>query len=197
MKREFLQNIKVGDQTLPKEVIDMIMDENGHDIEAVKAKFADYDTIKTQLEEAKTTIQSFNDQGQDIEAARQKATEWENKYNQAIADHEAEKAEREFTTDIVDEITRRRGRNKDAIIGALGKEKMDALRSSKNRKDDIKAVFDKFQPDNSYLFDGEPTPPPYAPGAGSQNMGHSYTNEQLSKMSFAEYKAARNPGKGE
>lgn len=173
MKREFLQNIKVGDQTLPKEVIDMIMDENGHDIEAVKAKFADYDTIKTQLEEAKTTIQSFKDQGQDIEAARQKATEWENKYNQAIADHEAEKAEREFMTDIVDEITRRRGRNKDAIIGALGKEQMDALRSSKNRKDDIKVAFDKFQPDNSYLFDGEPTPPPYAPGAGSQNMGRS------------------------
>lgn len=171
MKREFLQNIKVGDQTLPKEVIDMIMDENGHDIEAVKAKFADYDTIKTQLEEAKTTIQSFTDQGQDIEAARQKATEWENKYNQAIADHEAEKAEREFMTDIVDEITRRKGRNKDAIIGALGKEQMDALRSSKNRKDDIKAAFDKFQPDNDYLFDGEQTPPPYAPGAGSQNMG--------------------------
>ena len=171
MKREFLQNIKVGDQTLPKEVIDMIMDENGHDIEAVKAKFADYDTIKTQLEEAKTTIQSFNDQGQDIEAARQKAAEWENKYNQAIADHEAEKAEREFMADIVDEITRRRGRNKDAIIGALGKDQMDALRSSKNRKDDIKAAFDKFQQDNSYLFDGEQTPPPYAPGAGSQNMG--------------------------
>lgn len=171
MKREFLQNIKVGDQPLPKEVIDMIMDENGHDIEAVKAKFADYDTIKTQLEEAKTTIQSFKDQGQDIEAARQKATEWENKYNQAIADHEAEKAEREFMTDIVDEITRRKGRNKDAIIGALGKEQMDALRSSKNRKDDIKAAFDKFQPENGYLFDGEPTPPPYAPGAGSQNMG--------------------------
>lgn len=171
MKREFLQNIKVGDQTLPKEVIDMIMDENGHDIEAVKAKFADYDTIKTQLEDAKTTIQSFKDQGQDIEAARQKAAEWENKYNQAIADHEAEKAEREFMADIVDEITRRRGRNKDAIIGALGKDQMDALRSSKNRKDDIKAAFDKFQPDNSYLFDGEQTPPPYAPGAGSQNMG--------------------------
>lgn len=171
MKREFLQNIKVGDAALPKEIIDLIMEENGKDIESVKAKFADYDTIKTQLEEAKTTIQSFKDQGQDIEAARQKAAEWENKYNQAIADHEAEKAEREFMADIVDEITRRRGRNKDAIIGALGKDQMDALRSSKNRKDDIKAAFDKFQPDNSYLFDGEQTPPPYAPGAGSQNMG--------------------------
>ena len=29
MKREFLQNFKVGDQALPKEIIDAIMDENG------------------------------------------------------------------------------------------------------------------------------------------------------------------------
>ena len=29
MKREFLQNLKVGDQALPKEIIDAIMDENG------------------------------------------------------------------------------------------------------------------------------------------------------------------------
>lgn len=33
MKREFLQNIKVGDQPLSKEVIDAIMAENGRDIE--------------------------------------------------------------------------------------------------------------------------------------------------------------------
>lgn len=33
MKREFLQNLKVGDQALPKEVIDAIMAENGRDIE--------------------------------------------------------------------------------------------------------------------------------------------------------------------
>lgn len=37
MKREFLQNFKVGDQPLPKEVIDAIMAENGRDIEAAKA----------------------------------------------------------------------------------------------------------------------------------------------------------------
>ena len=79
MKREFLQNIKVGDAALPKEVIDLIMEENGRDIEATKGKFSDYDTIKTQLSEAQATIQGFKDQGQDIEAVRAKATEWENK----------------------------------------------------------------------------------------------------------------------
>lgn len=34
MKREFLQNLKVGEEALPKEVIDAIMAENGRDIEA-------------------------------------------------------------------------------------------------------------------------------------------------------------------
>ena len=38
MKREFLQNIKVGDQPLPKEVIDAIMAENGRDIEKAKGE---------------------------------------------------------------------------------------------------------------------------------------------------------------
>ena len=37
MKREFLQNLKVGETALTKEVIDAIMAENGKDIEAAKA----------------------------------------------------------------------------------------------------------------------------------------------------------------
>ena len=36
MKREFLQNLKVGDQNLSKEVIDAIMEEHGKDIEGLK-----------------------------------------------------------------------------------------------------------------------------------------------------------------
>ncbi|MDD6174229.1 MAG: hypothetical protein PUC59_00485 [Firmicutes bacterium] len=41
MKREFLQNLKIGGQALAKEVIDLIMEENGKDIEAAKKPFAD------------------------------------------------------------------------------------------------------------------------------------------------------------
>ena len=37
MKREFLQNLKVGDMPLSKEVMDAIMEENGRDINAAKA----------------------------------------------------------------------------------------------------------------------------------------------------------------
>ena len=36
MKREFLQSFKVGDQALPKEIIDAIMEKNGQDIQAAK-----------------------------------------------------------------------------------------------------------------------------------------------------------------
>ena len=65
MKREFLQNFKVGDQPLPKEVIDAIMAENGRDIEAAKKPFADYDALKSQLEKAQKTIKGFKDQNVD------------------------------------------------------------------------------------------------------------------------------------
>ena len=41
MKREFLQNFKVGDQPLSKEIIDAIMAENGRDIEAAKSPSLD------------------------------------------------------------------------------------------------------------------------------------------------------------
>ena len=43
MKREFLQSLTVGEASLPKEVIDAIMAENGKDIQAAKAAGADWE----------------------------------------------------------------------------------------------------------------------------------------------------------
>ena len=47
MKREFLQELKVGDQPLPKEVIDAIMEENGKDVESAKAWQEKYNQAQT------------------------------------------------------------------------------------------------------------------------------------------------------
>ena len=52
MKREFLQNIRLGEEPLPKEVIDAIMAENGKDIELAKGaasacRFFGHHTAKT------------------------------------------------------------------------------------------------------------------------------------------------------
>ena len=104
MKREFLQNLKVGDQSLPKEVIDAIMAENGRDIEAAKKPFEDYGTIKTQLEEAQRTIKGFEEQ--DIEGVRRSAKEWQEKYDAAVEAHKQELADRDF---------------QQALDGAIGK----------------------------------------------------------------------------
>ena len=56
MKREFLQNFKVGDQPLPKEIIDAILDEHSRSIGAIKAE---KESLATQLQTAKDGLKAF------------------------------------------------------------------------------------------------------------------------------------------
>lgn len=166
MKREFLQNIKVGDQALPKEVIDMILDEHSRGIGAEKAKYADYDTLKTQLDEAQKTIKGLQDQ--DIEGARKSAKEWEEKYNQAIADHQKQMADMAFDQSLDTAIAGIKGKNAKAIKALLD---MEALKKSTNQDADIKAALEALKKDSGYLFEEAAKAPPYAPGAGAGGVG--------------------------
>ena len=166
MKREFLQNFKVGDQPLPKEIIDEIMAENGRDIESAKKPFADYDTIKNQLSEAQKTIKGFQDQGADIEAVRKSAKDWEYKYNQAIADHNHKMADMAFDHALDSAITGAKGKSAKAIRALLD---VDALKGSKNQEADIKAALEGLKKDSGYLFDDVKNPPPYSGGTGTGN----------------------------
>ena len=168
MKREFLQNFKLNDQPLGKEIIDAIMAENGRDIENAKAPFADYETIKTQLSEAQTTIKGLQDQ--DIEGVRKSAREWEEKYNKAISEHQAQMAERDFHSEMDEEIRAMKGRSEKAIKALLD---LDTLKNSKNRREDIKAALEGLQKESGYLFGEEGTPPPYAAGTGTGSVGGS------------------------
>ena len=172
MKREFLQNFKVGDQLLTKEIIDAIMAENGRDIEAAKKPFADYDTIKNQLDEAQKTIKGF--QNQDIDGVRQSAKDWEQKYNQAIADHQKELADRDFRQLLEGAITGAKGKNTKAISALLD---VETLKGSKNQEADIKAALEGLKKDNGYLFEEETTPPYYAPNTGTGGFGTPGTGE--------------------
>ena len=166
MKRDFLQNFKVNDQPLPKEIIDEIMAENGRDIEAAKKPFADYDTVKNQLAEAQKTIKGFQDQGADIEAVRKSAKDWEDKYNQAIADHNQKMADMAFDHALEAAITGANGKNTKAIRALLD---VETLKGSKNQEADIKSALEGLKKDSGYLFDDGPTPPPYAGGTGTNN----------------------------
>jgi uncharacterized protein YoxC len=166
MKTEFLQNLKVGDQPLSKEVIDAILAENGRDIEAAKKPFADYDHIKQQLDEAQKTIQGFKDQ--DIDGIRKSAKDWEEKYNQAVKDHEAKLADMAFDRKIEEAITGAKGKNAKAIKALLD---IDTLKASKNQDADIKAAMDALQKDSGYLFGDVQAPPPYSSSTGTGGVG--------------------------
>ena len=80
MKREFLTKLLPD---APKEVIDQIMNENGNDIEAQKNTIStlttERDGLKTQLDTARSEIQSYKDM--DIDGIKAKAADWEAKYN--------------------------------------------------------------------------------------------------------------------
>lgn len=170
MKREFLQNFKVGDQPLPKEIIDAIMAEHGRGVEAAKSAFADYETIKQQLTTAQETIKGF--ESQDIEAVRKSAKEWEDKYNQALADHKAQMDDIAFNGEVDEAIKGAKGKNIKAIKALLD---IETLKASKNRTSDIKAAVEALTKaeDSGFLFGDAQVAPPYAGGTGRQGVGRS------------------------
>lgn len=160
MKREFLQNLKVGDQALPKEIIDAIMDENGKDIEAAKKPFADYEAIKERLKTAEDGLKAFD--GVDVKDLQGKVDTLKGQLSDKDKEWQAKLDNMAFDGRVKDAITAAKGRNAKAISALLD---VEALRSSKNQEADIKAALETLKKDNSYLFETQ-TPPPYNNGTG-------------------------------
>lgn len=169
MKREFLLNFKVGDQPLPKDVIDAIMAENGRDIEAAKVKgaepFADYDHIKEQLTQAKAALDQFK--GVDVSELQAQVAKLQKDLEDKDSEWAGKMAAQAFDAKVKDAITAAKGKNPKAIAALLD---LEALKSSKNQDADLTAALDAIKKDSGYLFDEEKTPPPYAGGTGSAQM---------------------------
>lgn len=156
MKREFLLGFRVGEQSLPKEVIDAIMAENGRDIQKVKSNFADYEEVKAELSRLQ---QAAEENSGHAEAA----AAWEEKYNRAVEEHKQQLAQMAFEKALGEGIAKARGRNARAITALLD---VDALRASESQAQAIEAALETLKKDSRYLFDGE-VPPPYARGTGA------------------------------
>ena len=162
MKREFLENFKIGDQPLSKEVIDAILAENERDVTAAAQPFADYDAVKEQLRTATEGLKAF--EGVDVKDLQGQVA----KLTQDLADKE--KAHRDqlegmaFDGALKDAITAAKGRSVKAVRAMLD---VDALKASKNRDADIKAALEQVKQENAYLFETAETPPPYAAGTGT------------------------------
>ena len=166
MKREFLQNFKVGDQPLPKEVIDAIMAENGTDIEKTKKAYEDYDNIKEQLNTAKEQLKAF--ENVDVKDLQGQITKLTNDLKAKDNEFAAQLADRDFNDALTAAITGAKGKNAKTIIPLLD---VDALKASKNQTEDIKTALEAVKKDNGYLFDDGQTPPPYAGGTGGGAEG--------------------------
>ena len=168
MKREFLQNFKVNEQPLPKEIIDEIMAENGRDIEAAKKPFADYDSIKEQLQTAKDGLKAF--EGVDVAQLQSKVTELQGKLDAKDTEWQGKLADMAFDHALEAAITGAKGKNAKAIRALLD---VDTLKGSKNQEADIKAALEGLKKDSGYLFDDGQIPPPYAANTGTHNQQSS------------------------
>lgn len=173
MKTEFLQNFKVGDQPLPKEVIDAILAENGRDIEALKT---DRDNLRTQLQTAKDGLKAF--EGVDVKDLQSQITKLQQDLTDKDTAHQAELANMAFDRKIEDAITAAKGKNTKAIKALLD---VDTLKASKNQDADLKAAMEALQKDSGYLFGDEGNPPPYSRNTG---VGGSNSNGQDSNATL-------------
>ena len=162
MKREFLQNFKVGDQPLTPEIIDAIMAENGRDIEAAKKPFADYDAIKEQLQTAKDGLKAF--EGVDVAQLQSQIATLNTQLSDKDKEWQGKLDAMAFDGKIKDAITAAKGKSAKAIAALLD---MDALKASKNQDADIKTALDNLKKESGYLFEDEQTPPPFSTGSGT------------------------------
>lgn len=151
MKRDFLESLGI-----PAEAIDKIMAENGKDIEGAKAKFADYDDIKKQLEAANTTLEKFKDYDETkAEVEKYKAE------NKKLQEESAAKiAAMERSGKVKDYLSGKTFVNKitqDAITAKM----CEALGADESKGKNLDDIFAEITKDQSDILkdDTKPTPP--------------------------------------
>lgn len=181
MKAEFLRNLKVGDQPLPGEVVDAILEENQRDVEAAKKPFADYESIKEQLAAAKKGLKAF--EGVDVRELQGQVAKLTKDLEDREAQHKTQLAELEFEGVLKDAVTAAGGRSAKAIRALLD---VDTLRQSKNQEADIRAALEGLKKESGYLFKEEKeAPPPYAAGTGSAPVGGGKYSPELAAIRSA------------
>ncbi len=168
MKREFLQSFKIGEQSLPKEIIDAIMEENGRDINAAKAvaikPYADFDAILAENESLKQ---------QQALCDGKTAAQWKELHDHTVQKYETQVDGMKFGNMVENTILRMGGKNVRAICSLLD---LAQMQESENRQQMLSAALESLQKTDGYLF-GNQTPPPYAGGTGTQH-GINHTAPQ-------------------
>lgn len=141
MQRKFLEGLG-----LEKEVIDKIMDANGADVEKVKGERDEY---KRQLTGAQETLKSF--EGVNVEDLQGKINKLTADLKTKDAEYQQKLADRDFADILKEAIAASGAKNAKAVMALLDQ---DALKTSKNQKEDIQKALETVKQENDYLFQG-------------------------------------------
>lgn len=147
------------------------------------------DNYKEQLDTAKTSLEKFKDVDVDklngkIESLKNELTDKQNEFDAAMANKDFEY--------LLDGAIKESGaKNVTAVKALLGD--LKTLRESKNQAEDIKTALEGIKSENDYLFNS--AEPIKNPVKGSGGIPAEKTIEELSNMSFEEYKQYRNQNK--
>lgn len=130
------------------------------------------DNFKSQLDNATNSLKEF--EGVDVEDLKGKITSLTNDLNTQKTKYEQQLADLDFENALDLAITGKKGKSVKAVKALLD---VDALKASKNQRDDIDAALEALKKDDGYLFDEDNnTPPPYAGGTGRrQNLNGDMT----------------------
>ncbi|MCQ2485824.1 MAG: phage scaffolding protein [Clostridia bacterium] len=161
MKRETLEQLG-----LTAEQIDAVMKENGNDINRERSKFADYDDLKSQLENANKTLDGMKDYDNvkaDVLKYQQEAEKAKADAAEKVARLELQAKIKDFTNGkkFVNDLTR------DAINAQLE----SALNDDANKGKSLEEILKELTDGKADIFkdDNQPTPPTIPNMGGSSD----------------------------
>lgn len=151
MKRETLEGLG-----LAAEQIEAVMKENGNDINRERAKFADYEETKKQLEAANATLEKMKD----YDNVKADVLKYQQEAENAKAEAAAKVQQLELQAKIKDFTSGKRFVNdltRDAINAQIEKALNDPANKGKSIDDIFKGLTDGKE--NIVLEENKPTPP--------------------------------------
>jgi hypothetical protein len=149
---------------LTEEQINTVMKLNGDDINREKAKFADYDDVKAQLEKANATIDSMKD----YEAVKADVQKYQQEAEKAKADAEAKVQKLELQAKIKDFTSTKKFVN-DITREAINAQLENALNDQANKGKSMDELFKALTDGKADILkdDNAPTPPTVPPMGGN------------------------------
>ena len=158
MKREELTAAGLTD-----EQIDKVMKMNGDDINREKAKFADYDEIKAQLEKANATLEGMKD----YDNVKADVLKYQQEAEKAKAEAAAKVQQLELQGKIKDFTSTKKFVN-DITREAINAKLESALNDSANKGKSIDDLFKELTDGKADILkdDSAPTPPTVPPMGG-------------------------------